>query len=109
MASAEPGQEGAFAVQEDGDEREHLQNHRRRVLHPLNWRVPGIHVTLDERVGDDRLRLADVRPTAAKRIAGDLRHGEEMEDRAIEVEQAPGREVRDDVVVEDGRQERRAQ
>ena len=68
-----------------------------------------VHVALDERVRDDRLRAADVRPAAAERVAGDLRHGEEVQHLDVEAVQAAGREVGHDVVVEDRRQKRAAQ
>ena len=45
----------------------------------------------------------------AERVAGDLRHREQLQHVGVEAEQAARREVGDDVVVEDGREERRAE
>ena len=50
----------------------------------------------------------NVRPAAAERVAGNLRHGEELQHVEIEAVEAPRREVGDDVVVEDRREERAA-
>ena len=68
-----------------------------------------VDVALDERIGDDRLRAADVRPAPAERVAGDLRHREEMQHADVQAVQAARREVRDDVVVENGGQKRAAE
>jgi len=46
---------------------------------PLRRSVVRVQVALDEGIGDDRLRAADVRPAPTERIAGDLRHGKEVQ------------------------------
>ena len=45
-------------------------------------------------------------PAASQGIAGDLRHGEKMDEFHLEPQQGPSGEIRDHVVVEQGREHR---
>ena len=78
-AVSQPRQQRAFEVDERRQHHEDLDDDRRHLPDPLDRRVVLVHVALDERVGDDRLRAPDVRPAAAERVAGNLRHREELQ------------------------------
>src|SRR5215510_13287025 len=65
LPSAESEQQ-RLDVDERGQRDERREDDGGHVTNPLDWRVALVHVALDERIGHDGLRAADVRPAAAE-------------------------------------------
>src|SRR4051794_22792515 len=85
---AERSEEQVLRVDQGADDDEDLDDDGRHFLDPLHGRVLRVDIALDERIRDHRLRAADVRPAAAERVAGDLRHREELQH--VDVEPVQG-------------------
>src|SRR5262245_17037456 len=92
-------------IDEHSEDRHQGCQRRCHQADPLKRRVGRIDVALHESVRNDRLSTSDVRPTAAKRVSCNLRHGKELHQLQVQVGERSCREIRDDVVVEDRRKE----